>query len=562
MGRKAEFKDKPKAGPGRKSRKQKPPQLPSKLQDHETKVESRRSKKRQKKQMEKSMQHKKMKQEKRLQDSSFEEDENVKSAKAFSDDNSEWLKLKEKRDLFEDSDEEDQDAVDFPDAVCNINDEFSGMESESEDEEDKSEMLPIEKAAKKLKKKQDDLKKLEEAEALSAAECSEKFSLPTEEELTEETSQPPDLLLISERINNVLHVLSDFKNRREGDKTRSDYISQLKQDLCMKYSYNDFLITKEIELFPVSELIEFLEANESPRPVTVRSNSLKTRRRDLAQALINRGVNVDPVEKWSKVGLVICDSQVPIGATPEYLAGHYILQGAASLLPVMALAPQENERILDMCAAPGGKTTHIAALMKNTGTLFANDVVKERTKALVGNIHRLGITNTILTCRDGRTYPKVMTGFDRVLLDAPCSGTGIVSKDPAVKTSKDEKDILRCATIQRQLLLAAIDCVDANSKTGGYIVYSTCSVLPDENECVLDYALKKRNVKLAPCGLEFGNEGLAKYREHRFHPSLKLARRYYPHVHNVDGFFVAKLKKFSNAIPSKVTTETEDSKAQ
>ncbi len=85
------------------------------------------------------------------------------------------------------------------------------------------------------------------------------------------------------------------------------------------------------------------------------------------QALINRGVNLDPVGKWSKVGLVVYSSQVPLGATPEYLAGHYILQGASSLLPVMALAPQENERVLDMASAPGGKTTHIAALMRNTG---------------------------------------------------------------------------------------------------------------------------------------------------------------------------------------------------
>lgn len=558
MGRKAEFKDKPKAGPGRKARKQKPPELPSKLQDHEPKGEGRRAKKRLKKQVGKGLHPKKMKQEKQLQDSSFDRDgdEDVKGVRPFSDDNSEWLKLKGKTNLFEDSDVEVQD----PDEICNINDEFSSLESE--DEEDDSEMLPIEKAAKKLKKKQEDFKKLEKAEALSAAEQSEKFILPTEEDLNEENTQPPDLLLINERINNVLHVLSDFKNRREDGKTRSDYIAQLKQDLCVKYSYNDFLIMKLIELFPASELIEFLEANETQRPVTVRSNLLKTRRRDLAKALIDRGVNVDPVEKWTKVGLVVYDSQVPVGATPEYLAGHYILQGTASLLPVMALAPQEGERILDMCAAPGGKTTHIAALMKNTGTLFANDVVKERTKALVGNIHRLGITNTIVTCRDGKTFPKVMTGFDRVLLDAPCSGTGVVSKDPAVKMNKDEKDILRCSTIQRQLLLSAIDCVDANSKTGGYVVYSTCSVLPDENECVINYALKKRNVKLAPCGLEFGNEGLSKYREHRFHPSLKLARRYYPHVHNTDGFFVAKLKKFSNAIPSKVTPETDDSEMQ
>lgn len=112
-----------------------------------------------------------------------------------------------------------------------------------------------------------------------------------------------------------------------------------------------------------------MEANEVERPITIRTNTLKTRRRDLAQALINRGVNLDPIGKWSKVGLVIFDSSVPIGATPEYLAGHYMLQGGASLLPVMALAPQEDERILDMAAAPGGKTTYIGKATFNYSLL-------------------------------------------------------------------------------------------------------------------------------------------------------------------------------------------------
>lgn len=132
-----------------------------------------------------------------------------------------------------------------------------------------------------------------------------------------------------------------------------------------------------------------MDANDQQRPVTIRSNPLKTRRGDLAKTLINRGMNVDPAAKWTKVGLIVYDSQVPVGkkifviifieticlgATPEYLAGHYMIQGLSSFLPVIALAPQPNEKILDMCAAPGGKTSHIASLMKNTGILMANDV--------------------------------------------------------------------------------------------------------------------------------------------------------------------------------------------
>ncbi|KAF1797831.1 NOL1/NOP2/sun family-domain-containing protein [Mucor lusitanicus] len=384
---------------------------------------------------------------------------------------------------------------------------------------------------------------LEQANQDSELEEDERYTLPEgdEDELV------ADVTVVSQRIKEIVNVLNDFRKLRDPNSDRQDYVDRLIKDISSYYGYSEFLAEKLFNLFPVSEAIEFFEANEVPRPVTIRTNTLKTRRRDLAQALINRGVNLEPIGKWSKVGLQVFDSSVPIGATPEYLAGHYMLQAASSFLPVMALAPQPNERVLDMASAPGGKTTYIAALQKNTGMVFANDATKDRLKSLIANIHRMGVKNAVVCNYDGREFPKVVGGFDRVLLDAPCSGTGVISKDASVKLNKTEKDFIDIPFLQKQLILAAIDSVDAKSKTGGYIVYSTCSVTVEENEAVVNYALSKRpNVKLVPTTLDFGREGFVSYRGKTFHPSVKLTRRFYPHVHNMDGFYVAKFKKMDN----------------
>ncbi|VDN06147.1 unnamed protein product [Thelazia callipaeda] len=380
-------------------------------------------------------------------------------------------------------------------------------------------------------------------------ESGETYNLPSVDVIEKELKQAPNLQIIKQRISDIFQILGDFKNRRDPKRSRMEYVSILTKDLCNYYGYNEYLMQKFMNIFPNGgELLEFLEANEQPRPVTLRSNSLKTRRVELAKNLINRGMNVDPAAAWNKVGLIVYDSQVPVGATPEYLAGHYIIQGLSSMLSVMALAPRPEEIILDMCAAPGGKSSHIAALMKNTGVVYANDISMPRCLAIIGNLHRLGVNNSIVSNLDGREFAKIMPqGFDRVLLDAPCSGTGVIWKDGSVKTRRDSQDVQRRHTLQRQLILAALDSVNANSKSGGFIVYSTCSVLVEENEAVVNYALSKRDCKLVPMGLNIGVEGFTKFREYRFHPSLNLTRRYYPHVHNVDGFFVAKLKKLSNA---------------
>lgn len=325
----------------------------------------------------------------------------------------------------EEEDEYDLNGIDEEEDEYDVKDSDEDDDVKEKDEEDEEE------------DEEDDIKENDkDDEEDDDEEDKDDMKVSDSVEIGIDETLPPDISLIKQRISDILFVLSDFNNRRQEDKTREDYLRVLKDDLCSYYNYNKFLMSKLMYLFPLDELKEFLEASEVQRPLVIRVNTLKTRRRDLAQALINRGVNVDPVGNWSKVGLVVYDSQVPIGATPEYLSGHYMLQGAASLVPVMALAPQENEKILDMCAAPGGKTTHIASIMRNTGVLFANDANRDRCKALTANLHRLGIVNTIVSNYNGLKYPRIMKGFDRVLIDAPCSGTGVICKDPGVKTTK------------------------------------------------------------------------------------------------------------------------------
>ncbi|KAG7092350.1 rRNA (cytosine-C5-)-methyltransferase nop2 [Marasmius oreades] len=441
-----------------------------------------------------------------------------------------------------DNSDSDEDSDDDPVTMANMETKSRALEARAA-KEAQLDLDEIQAAAEMEDGDDFDMEDVEDDDENGEAD-GETFNLPTAEEReAERNAGGPDVHVVQRRMRECTRVLQKFKKRAEKGRSRAEYTSQLISDIASYYGYNEFLAEKLFLLFPVAEAIEFFEANEVPRPVTIRTNTLRTRRRDLAQVLINRGVNLEPIGKWTNVGLQVFESSVPIGATPEYLAGHYMLQAASSFLPVIALSPQPGERVLDMASAPGGKTTHIAALLQNTGVVFANDANKARTKSLSANVHRLGCKNVVVCSYDGREFPKVMGGFDRVLLDAPCSGTGVISKDSSVKVNKSERDFTLLAHLQKQLILCALDSVKPESKSGSYVVYSTCSVTVDENEAVVDYALRKRpNVHLVDTGIGFGVEGYTSYRGKVYDKSVKLTRRFYPHVHNMDGFFVAKFK--------------------
>mmetsp|Transcript_13977 Transcript_13977/g.28500 ORF Transcript_13977/g.28500 Transcript_13977/m.28500 type:complete len:681 (-) Transcript_13977:50-2092(-) len=463
------------------------------------------------------------------------EDDDGDDDQGFTDQNADWLKPKQSKMKLMDSDEDDDED----------DDEFGSASEEGSDDE----MLEVERQSRII----DEEMKLEQEEAESElrrtiAQQTSVYHLPTAEELEEDENRvvPPSEL--RERIDDILEVLADFKTRREPGRSRSEYIERLGQDMAELFGYLQELVDYFLSMFGPNECLEFLEASDKSRPLVVRVNTLKARRKDLAAALMKRGVRLDPLANWSKVGLKIYESTVPIGATPEYLAGHYMLQSAASMCPVMALGPQPGDRVMDMSAAPGGKTSYIAQLMRNKGVVIANDLKPERQKATVANLHRLGVRNAVTCCYDGRKIGAQMrNSFDRILLDAPCSGLGVISRDPSVKVQRTIPDVKRCAHLQKELLVAAIDALNHKSKKGGgYMVYSTCSVAVAENEEVVNYLLSKRDVKIVDAGLDFGKPGFTRFEHKRFHPSLALTRRFYPHVHNMDGFYVAKIQKLSD----------------
>lgn len=462
---------------------------------------------------------------------SDDEDEEAqkKTGKLFSDENAAWLKPKKTLIGSDDEDEEDEMVDDFGD--------------NSDDE------MEVERQSRLL-----DARRVEEEEEAEAefkrtiATSTAVYHLPTKEELEKDIDRvvPPSEL--KSHIESILEVLGDFKERREPERSRKEYVDQLGLFIAELYGYLPELVEYFLTMFSPSEALEFVDYSDKVRPMVIRTNTLKTRRKDLALALMKRGVSLDPLANWSKVGLKIMESPVPVGATPEYLSGHYMLQSAASMCPVLALSPQPKERVLDMSAAPGGKTSYIAQLMRNTGVIFANDLRADRQKATVANMHRLGVKNVITCMHDGRKLSKLFQQFkfDRILLDAPCSGLGVISRDPSVKVQRTITDVKKTAHLQKELLLAAIDVLNHKSKTGGVMVYSTCSISVAENEEVVNYALEKRDIKIVDTELDFGTPAFTRYQQKRFHPSLSKTRRFYPHVHNMDGFYVAKIQKLSD----------------
>ncbi len=205
------------------------------------------------------------------------------------------------------------------------------------------------------------------------------------------------------------------------------------------------------------------------------------------------------------------------------------------MVPPLVLDPRPGDEVLDLCAAPGSKTTQIAQQMNNHGLIIANEPSLSRVTPLRSNCERLGITNVAITRYDGRVFPDYL--FDRVLVDAPCSAEGRARRDFRVCSRSSLKKSLDIQVLQKGLLRRAIRL----TKPGGVIVYSTCTYAPEENELVVEAMLDEAHLEHVSVSGLIECPGIAEWDGKKHSDDLKLCARYYPHQNNTGGFFVAKL---------------------
>jgi len=282
----------------------------------------------------------------------------------------------------------------------------------------------------------------------------------------------------------------------------------------------------------------------------VRVNTIHSSVEELKSWAAEKSWQLEPVP-WCKEGFFVDreDRSIPLGKDLLHLLGHFYFQEASSMLPVELLEPEPGEVILDMAAAPGSKTSQIAAYMEGRGVLIANDIQDSRIKTLKAALQRSGVLNVVITKKVGQWFAKHMTGrFDRVLIDAPCTAQGTCRKDPDALKYCSEHSIRKAAKLQRELLESAVHA----TKIGGRIVYSTCTLAPEENEEVVLSILNKfstqlevvdpRDLALTRAGLKLDQpiedsikvqDGTGK------HPFLRI----WPQTYDSEGFFCAVLKK-------------------
>jgi NOL1/NOP2/sun family putative RNA methylase len=269
---------------------------------------------------------------------------------------------------------------------------------------------------------------------------------------------------------------------------------------------------------------------------TLRVNTLKIKNDELVKRMKSKEVTLQKIP-YLENGYSYY-AAFSLGSTQEYLQGFYYLQESASQLPVQVLDPKPGEKVLDMAASPGSKTTQIAQLMNNSGLIVALENDAGRLDRLKNNIERMGVKNTIVYKKDARFSDDLDIKFDKILLDAPCSGNFCVELDFFKK--RTIQDFQNKAKVQKELLRSA----SRSLKKGGVLVYSTCSLEPEENELVIDEFLSlNKDMMLVDTKLSVGEPGLTEIFGNKINQNINLTRRFWPHKTGMEGFFIAKMVK-------------------
>lgn len=291
---------------------------------------------------------------------------------------------------------------------------------------------------------------------------------------------------------------------------------------------------------------EFMKYSLSYITKSIRVNTLKITPQELV-ARLEKDWILTPVP-WCPEGFFIeyrHGKRFDIGNLPEHQLGYFYVQDAASMIPPIVLDPQPGEHVLDLCAAPGSKTTQMAAKMENSGVLFANDVTGDRLKPLGLNLQRAGIKNTIVTLRANGAFIKGAKDgslqFDRVLIDAPCSGTGTIRRSLKTLQMWSPNLVHRLVAEQRRVIELGFGVL----KPGGTMVYSTCTQEPEENEGMVSWLLARHpDAELLPIDLNIvRSEPITEFNKEIYNPETTKCLRIYPQDNNTEGFFVARIRK-------------------
>lgn len=269
---------------------------------------------------------------------------------------------------------------------------------------------------------------------------------------------------------------------------------------------------------------------------SLRVNTLVTSAENLLKKLSEQDISLKKIS-WLNNGYWIISTPHSLSATTEHLQGMFYLQESTAQLPVQVLNPQATDSVLDMSASPGGKTTQIAQQMNNKGTIIALEKKPHRIMSLLTNLERMRIKNTIVYNIDGARVGILGEQFDKILLDAPCSGN--YANDSEWLNKRKIEDLQQTIAVQKKLLMSAWSVL----KSGGILVYSTCSLEPEENEQNIDWMVKNNRAKVLSTEIVQGSPGLTTAFGKTFSTEIAKTRRFWPDETGTQGFYIAKLQK-------------------